>query len=136
MLNNAEMVGTHELTERLHGSGRLINHAVIHPNIPGELERMGRWLRMSLADMIFRGVLERYPKLQVGTVEHELPWIAHFLGRIDYTYTQRVQHERYRFKEDMLPSDYCHRNVFARFQEDALGIRDRHIIGVDNLLWG
>jgi hypothetical protein len=57
MLNNAEMVGTRELTERLHGSGRLINHAVVHPNIPGELERMGRWLRMSLADMIFRGSL-------------------------------------------------------------------------------
>jgi predicted TIM-barrel fold metal-dependent hydrolase len=26
--------------------------------------------------------------------------------------------------------------VFAGFQEDAMGIRDRHIIGVDNLLWG
>jgi hypothetical protein len=27
-------------------------------------------------------------------------------------------------------------NVFAGFQEDAMEIRDRHIIGVDNLLWG
>jgi predicted TIM-barrel fold metal-dependent hydrolase len=36
----------------------------------------------------------------------------------------------------MLPSAYFHRNVFAAFQEDALGIRDRYIIGVDNLLWG
>ena len=36
----------------------------------------------------------------------------------------------------MLPSDYVHRNVFAGFHEDAMGIRDRHIIGVDNLLWG
>ncbi len=26
--------------------------------------------------------------------------------------------------------------MFLGFQEDALGIRDRHIIGVDNLLWG
>ncbi len=43
ILNNAEMVGTRELTERLHGTGRLINHAVVHPNIPGELERMDRW---------------------------------------------------------------------------------------------
>jgi len=66
-------------------------------------------------------------------VEHELSWIPHFLNRIDYTYTQRVQEERYRFKEAMLPSDYFHRNVFAGFQEDAMGIRDRHIIGVDNL---
>jgi predicted TIM-barrel fold metal-dependent hydrolase len=36
----------------------------------------------------------------------------------------------------MLPSDYFHRNVFLGFQEDGLGVRDRHIIGVDNLLWG
>ena len=36
----------------------------------------------------------------------------------------------------MLPSDYFHRNVFVGFQEDALGIRLRDIIGVDNLLWG
>ena len=36
----------------------------------------------------------------------------------------------------MLPSDYFRRNVFAGFQEDEIGIRDRHIIGVDNLLWG
>jgi predicted TIM-barrel fold metal-dependent hydrolase len=36
----------------------------------------------------------------------------------------------------MLPSDYFHRNVFLGFQEDALGIRDRHIIGVDSLVWG
>ena len=36
----------------------------------------------------------------------------------------------------MLPSDYFHRNVFLGFQEDGLGIRDRDIIGVDNILWG
>jgi predicted TIM-barrel fold metal-dependent hydrolase len=87
------------------------------------LSNADHWVRMSLADMI-------------GTVEHELSWIPHFLDRIDYTYTQRVQQERYRFKEAMLPSDYFHRNVFAGFQEDTMGIRDRHIIGVDNLLWG
>src|SRR4030095_9438923 len=74
--------------------------------------------------------------LQGETWEDELSWIPHFLDRIDYTYTQRVQQERYRFKENLLPSAYFHRNVFAAFQEDALGIRDRHIIGVDNLLWG
>ncbi len=99
------------------------------------LANADHWVRMSLSDMIFSGVFERHPKLKVGTVEHELSWIPHFLDRIDYTYTQRVQQERYRFKEAMLPSDYFHRNVFAGFQEDAMGIRDRHIIGVDNLLW-
>ncbi len=41
-----------------------------------------------------------------------------------------------RYPGDMLPSQYFHRNVFLGFQEDALGIQHRHIIGVDNLQWG
>ena len=94
------------------------------------------WIRMSLGDMVYSGVFERHPKLQIGSVEMELSWIPHFLDRIDYNYTQRTQVGRYRFKEDMLPSDYIHRNVFFGFQEDALGIRLRDIIGVDSLMWG
>ena len=104
---------------------------------PSFVFNIDHWVRMSLGDMIFSGVFERYPKLNVGAVEHELSWAPHFLERMDYTYTQRAHRDGwYRFKEDMLPSDYFHRNVFVGFQEDALGVRDRHIIGVDNLLWG
>ena len=95
------------------------------------------WVRMSLSHMIFTGVFERHPKLQVGSVEMELSWVPHFIDRLDYTYTQRVSRPNWhRYKEDMLPSDYFHRNVFVGFQEDAVGIRMRDIIGVDNLLWG
>ena len=36
----------------------------------------------------------------------------------------------------MLPSDFFRRNVVLSFQEDALGIRLRDVIGVDNLMWG
>lgn len=104
---------------------------------PAFLANADHWVRMSLADMIFSGVFERYPRLQVGTVEQELSWIPHFLDRIDYTYTQRARRSYWhRFKGDMLPSDFFHRNVFCSFQEDALGIRDRRVIGVDNLMWG
>ena len=95
------------------------------------------WVRMSLAHMIFSGVFERYPRLQVGSIEMELGWVPHFLDRLDYNYTQRPKTGKwYTFKEDMMPSDYFRRNVFLGFMEDTLGIRDRHIIGVDNLLWG
>ena len=70
-------------------------------------------------------------------MEHELSWVPHFLERLDYTYSQRASGmSGHRFKEDLLPSDYFHRNVFLGFQEDALGIRLRDIIGVDNLQWG
>ena len=104
---------------------------------PSFLCNVDHWARMSLANIIFSGVFERYPKLQVGSVEQELSWVPHFVDRMDYTYTQRVQIDPwYRFKEDTLPSDYFHRNVFLGFQEDGLGIRLRDVIGVDSLLWG
>ena len=101
------------------------------------LINMDYWVRMSLADIILSGVFERHPKLHLGAVEYELSWIPHFLERLDYAYTQRpLGDTQYRIKENMLPSDYFHRNVFVGFQEDARGIHDRHIIGVDNLMWG
>ena len=106
------------------------------------------WPQMSLADIIFSGVFERYPKLQVGSAEHELSWVPHFLDRLDYTYTERMPpsiegsqprrsaHRMDRFKDGVLPSDFFHSNVFLGFQEDALGIKMRDLIGVDNLQWG
>ena len=41
-----------------------------------------------------------------------------------------------RFKDGMMPSDFMRRNVYHSFQEDALGIQMRHVIGVENLMWG
>ena len=57
---------------------------------------------------------------------------------MDYTYTQRAPREEWwnRYTGDLLPSEYFHSNVFLGFQEDALGIKLRDIIGVDNLMWG
>ncbi len=42
-VTNAEMIGTRELIDRFAGTGRLINHCGIHPNVPGEIEMMDRW---------------------------------------------------------------------------------------------
>ncbi len=96
------------------------------------------WVRMSLGDMIFSGVFERYPKLQVGSIEYALAWAPHFLSRMDIMYSETGVEltQGYRFKGDALPSDFFHDNVFLGFQEDAVGIRLRDIIGVDNLQWG
>jgi predicted TIM-barrel fold metal-dependent hydrolase len=104
---------------------------------PSLLANADHWVRVSLGHVIFTGVFERYPRLRVGSVEHELSWVPHFLERIDYTYTQRARRDWwYRFKSAMLPSDFVRRNIFLSFQEDHLGIRDRALIGVDTLMWG
>ena len=94
------------------------------------------WVRMSLAQIVLSGVFERYPKLNVVEVEHDLAWIPFFNNRMDTTYVERVTQSPYRYKSDALPSDYMRSNVYHSFQEDGLGVRDRDIIGVDKLLWG
>jgi Amidohydrolase len=55
---------------------------------------------------------------------------------MDYTYRERHGEAIYRFKGGTLPSDFFHRNVVLSFQEDAIGIRLRDVIGVDNMMWG
>jgi predicted TIM-barrel fold metal-dependent hydrolase len=90
----------------------------------------------SMCDMIFSGVFQRYPQLELAIVEFELAWAPHLLASMDYTYRERHEEAIYRFKDQMRPSDFFHRNVRLSFQEDAVGIRLREVIGVDNIMWG
>lgn len=91
---------------------------------------------LSMCDLIFSGVFERHPGLTLAIVEFELSWVPHVLSSMDYTYRERHGEAIYRFKDGMIPSDFFHRNVMLSFQEDAIGIRLRDIIGVDNMMWG
>ncbi|MBM3926378.1 MAG: amidohydrolase [SAR202 cluster bacterium] len=94
------------------------------------------WARMCLCHIIFSGVLERHPKLKFANVEHELGWLPFFMHRIDVAYREKQQSLPMRFKTDATPSDFMRSNVYHSFQEDAMGIQFRHVIGVDNLMWG
>ena len=91
---------------------------------------------LSMCDMIFSGVFDRHPRLTLAIVEFELSWAPHLLDTMDYTYRERHEEAIYRFKNAMRPSDFFHTNVVLSFQEDAIGIRLRDVIGVDNMMWG
>lgn len=103
---------------------------------PSDRSTTDYWIRMSLADLIFSGVFERYPDLRVVNVEHDASWVPYFMFRMDTTYRDRHFQATYRFKGDTLPSDFMRSNVYHSFQEDGLGIRLRDIIGVDKIMWG
>ena len=94
------------------------------------------WVKRSLASMIFAGVFERYPRLKVISVEHELSWAPHFLKMMDFYYRDLGQVAPYRFNDDLLPSDFFHSNVYMSFQDDQIGVMLRSTIGVDNIMWG
>ena len=46
-------------------------------------------MRYSLGAILFAGVFDRYPRLNVGSVEHETMWIPHWLQQMDFTYRER-----------------------------------------------
>jgi len=94
------------------------------------------YVRQSIGDMVYYGVFERYPRLKVVSVEHELSWVPFFINRLDLHYKDRPDVATYRFSGDSVPSDFMKRNVYHSFQEDALGIELRHYLGVDQLMWG
>ena len=95
------------------------------------------WIRMSLSDIIFAGVFDRFPKLHVGSAEHEMSWVPYFLMKMDWLHSLTPPESGgHKFKNGMLPSEVFRQNVFVDFQDDPVGIEMRHEIGVDNILWG
>lgn len=95
------------------------------------------YMRDSVAALILGGVFDRYPDLKVVVAEYEISWAPYFIRRLDDTYTERpVGLQGYRYKRDVLPSYYWMNNIMLSFQSDDLGIQLRHLVGVDNLMWG
>jgi predicted TIM-barrel fold metal-dependent hydrolase len=91
-------------------------------------------IEKSLTELILGGVLERFPRLRIVSVENDIGWIPHFLQRADHAY------DRYRFLErdgavPEPPSSYFRRQVYATFQDDRVGIVTRDLVGVGNLMW-
>jgi len=84
-------------------------------------------------DLIFYGILERYPKLRIVNVENEIGWIPFFLQQWDYYYR--------RFKDtnpppiSETPSFYFYRQIFVTFFDDHVGGQNLTWWGQDNAMW-
>ena len=88
----------------------------------------------TVTTLITSGVAHRHPKLRFVCAEWETGWLAHVLQRMDHaTYRSRNEASP---DLDMEASEYFHRQFYATFEDDAIGVQTRHLIGVDNLLWG
>ena len=80
---------------------------------------------------ILTGTLERFPGLQIVFVEPHLYWIPGFLAQLDRKAAGPYEFPGLRMK----PSDYFHRNMAATFMDDLVGLGQRHLVGVENILW-
>ncbi len=94
------------------------------------------WARRPLWELIFGGVFERFPALQVAFTEQGADWIPSMLERLDEQYTSPFE----RGITDHLkksPTEYWRSNCYvgASFMSRAeCDIREE--IGVDRIMWG
>ena len=87
----------------------------------------------AITSMLFTGVYDRFPELQICWIETGVGWIPHLLESIDDRYWRNRVWGDLPIKEP--PSYYWYRNNAASFITDRSGIALRHAVGVENIMW-
>jgi predicted TIM-barrel fold metal-dependent hydrolase len=84
-----------------------------------------------IAWWILTGTLERFPGLKIVFVEPSLYWIPGFLAQLDRKVAGPYNLPGLRLK----PSEYFHRNMACTFMDDEVGLAQRRLVGIENILW-
>jgi predicted TIM-barrel fold metal-dependent hydrolase len=92
-----------------------------------------REIEDALFDIVFTGVLERYPQLKVVSVENEIGWLPFWLGQCDKAFKRHRHSEKLTI--DKLPSEYFRRQIYATFFNDHVGGKLFSWWGCDNFMW-
>jgi predicted TIM-barrel fold metal-dependent hydrolase len=110
------------------------------PNIFDSAPRFMTGLVMSkltmaeaVSELIHGLVMQRYPDLKFIAVEGQIGWVSFFEYYSDHLWEKHRFWTKSELKEP--PSHYFRRQVFATFMEDPVGLRERHHIGIDNIMW-
>jgi predicted TIM-barrel fold metal-dependent hydrolase len=86
-----------------------------------------------MVELVFAGVFDRYPELDVFFAETDFGWLPYVKEQIDNNY-QRLDPVS-RFGLQMLPSEYMERHFHFGFMTDTFGIQHRSYVGADRILW-
>lgn len=85
-------------------------------------------------DLLFSGILDRWPQIKFVMVEGNIGWIPTMLEQTDDLFL------RYRFwtggaRMKLLPSEYFYRNIYNTFLLDPFGVANRQRCGIDRIMW-
>jgi len=86
-----------------------------------------------IAQTVFSGVFERFPRLKMVGAESGGGWVPYLLGEMD----DRYRRNRYwtGVNLDQLPSDYFRNNWLVGIIRDPYGVQNRHAVGMGNMMW-
>jgi predicted TIM-barrel fold metal-dependent hydrolase len=86
-----------------------------------------------MVELIFAGVFDRFPELDVVLAEVDFGWVPYAKEQIDNNYHRLDPGQRFGLLAP--PSEYIERHFHYGFMTDTFGIRHRHDVGVDRILW-
>ena len=90
------------------------------------------------SQLVVAGVFDRFPKLRIYWAENNIGWLPYYFEQIDHEYTvNRFWAERCLGLPQLkrLPSEYLKENAHWGFFEDHIGVKLRHEVGVDRIMW-
>jgi predicted TIM-barrel fold metal-dependent hydrolase len=85
--------------------------------------------------VLFSGACEKFPRLRFVIVEGNIGWIPTVMEQVDDMF---LRYRWYTGATDVMttmPSRLFHRNFWATFMIDTIGIELRHHMNVDHLMW-
>ena len=88
-----------------------------------------------MLEIIFSGILDRFPDLKIVFHEVDCGWIPYFVDQADDNYMRHVYASLRDSKLAYLPSEYVRDRFSFSFIHDTYAITNRHRIGVDRMLW-
>jgi predicted TIM-barrel fold metal-dependent hydrolase len=90
----------------------------------------------SMTEITMSPVFHRHPNLKIAYSEGGIGWFPYALMRIDQVWqSYRDLPIENKPDPDVRPSDLIRQHVWACFIDDPVGLRERHTIGVDRILW-
>jgi predicted TIM-barrel fold metal-dependent hydrolase len=90
------------------------------------------------SQLVVSGVFDRFPRLQIYWAENNVGWLPYFYEQIDHEYSiNRFWAERHLGlpKLTRRPSEYLKEHAHWGFFEDHVGVKLRHEIGVNRMMW-
>ena len=89
--------------------------------------------------MVMAGVFQRFPDLNIYWAENNVGWLPYFWEQVDLEW-ERNHHWGERLYGavalDRRPSEYIKEHAIWGFFDDPVGMKLRHEVGVDRIIWG
>jgi uncharacterized protein len=86
-----------------------------------------------ILELIFAGVFDRFPGLQMVAAEVDCGWLPYVKEQIDNNYQRLAPGST--FPIERRPSEYIDEHFHFGFMTDPIGIQLRDAIGVERMLW-